>query len=263
MRKTIVIEVEKTYCDACMRKGGEVEATKVLSLATSAEGATDRAWDLCLEHSITFGRYLIDTLGMGDGTVSEAAAEPVSVPEVDEHQDVTAAEPEAVAEQPAEAAPVAEDVAEVERKGSVVVAGLPDDYDVSDYRAALTNLGYKVVHKPQGDTVGIIVGTNGTNAVGKLTAAREATLPCLSTLEQPGAFKAAVTSGVLEFPHEVPAPAKVDAKPAEPAEGSPEAVRAWAKANGLHCASKGRISAKIREAYKADMREKRVRPEGA
>ncbi|MFI5973953.1 histone-like nucleoid-structuring protein Lsr2 [Streptomyces sp. NPDC051452] len=249
MRKTVVIEVEKTYCDACVRKGVEAEATEVLTLATSVEDAQDRAWDLCLEHSITFGRYLIDTLGVGDGTVPQAAA-PVPVPEVDEHQEVTEVEPEAVAEQPAEAEPVAE----VERKGSVVVAGLPDDYDVSDYRAALTNLGYKTVHKAQGDTVGIIVGTNGANAVGKLLDASEKTLPCLSTIEQPGAFKAAVQSGVLTFPHEVPAPAKVYAvRSTEPEVGSPEAIRAWAKANGVPCASKGRISARIREAYKADM----------
>jgi hypothetical protein len=174
--------------------------------------------------------------------------------EVDEHQDVTEAEPEAV-EQPAEAAPVAE----VERKGSVVVAGLPDDYSVSDYRAALTNLGYKTVHKAQGDTVGIIVGTNGANAVGKLLDASEKTLPCLSTIEQPGSFKAAVQSGVLTFPHEIPAPAKVYAvRSTESEAGSPEAIRAWAKANGVHCASKGRISAKIREAYKADTAGKAV-----
>ncbi|MEU9475264.1 histone-like nucleoid-structuring protein Lsr2 [Streptomyces sp. NPDC048191] len=249
MRKVVVVEVEKTYCDACLRKGAEVEATEVLSLATSVEGASDRAWDLCLSHSITFGRYLVDTLGMGDGTVPQAAAR-VSMHEVDEHQDVTETEPEAVAEQAAEAAPVAE----VERKGSVVVAGLPDDYDVSDYRAALANLGYKTVHKAQGDTVGIIVGTNGANAVGKLLDASDATLPCLSTVEQPGAFKAAVQSGLLTFPHEIPAPAKVYAvRSTEPEAGSPEAIRAWAKANGVPCASKGRISAKIREAYKADM----------
>ncbi|MET7986287.1 histone-like nucleoid-structuring protein Lsr2 [Streptomyces sp. NPDC005281] len=249
MRKTVVIEVEKTFCDACVRKGVEVEATEVLSLVTSAEGASDRAWDLCLVHSVTFGRYLIDTLGMGEGTVSEAAAESVSVPEVDEHQGVTEAEPEAVAEQPAEAAPVAE----AERKGSVVVAGLPDDYSVTDYRAALTNLGYKTVHKAQGDTVGIIVGTNGANAVGKLLDASEKALPCLDTNEQPGAFRAAVSAGVLTFPHAVPAVAKVYAvRSTEPEAGSPEAIRAWAKANGVHCASKGRISAKIREAYKAD-----------
>jgi hypothetical protein len=250
MRKTVVVEVEKTYCDACMLKGAEVEATEVLSLATAVEGASDRAWDLCVSHSITFGRYLIDTLGMGDGTVPAAAAAPVSVPEVDEYQDVTEAEPEAVAEQPAEAAPVAE----VERKGSVVVAGLPDDYSVTDYRAALTNLGYKTVHKAQGDTVGIIVGTNGANAVGKLLDASEKALPCLDTNEQPGAFRAAVSAGVLTFPHEIPAPAKVYAvRSTEPEAGSPEAIRAWAKANGVPCASKGRISARIREAYKADM----------
>jgi hypothetical protein len=242
MRKTVVIEVEKTYCDACMRKDVEVEATEVLSLATSVEGASDRAWDLCLEHSITFGRYLIDTLGIGDGTVS--------VHEVDEHQDVTEVEPQAVAEQPAEAEPLAE----VERKGSVVVAGLPDDYSVTDYRAALTHLGFKTVHKAQGDTVGIIVGTNGANAVGKLLDASEKALPCLDTNEQPGAFRAAVSAGVLTFPHEIPAPAKVYAvRSTEPEAGSPEAIRAWAKANGVPCASKGRISARIREAYKADM----------
>jgi hypothetical protein len=232
-----------------MLKGAEVEATEVLSLATAVEGASDRAWDLCVSHSVTFGRYLIDTLGMGDGTVPQAAA-PVSMHEVDEHQDVTEAEPEAVAEQPAEVAPLAE----VERKGSVVVAGLPDDYSVTDYRAALTNLGYKTVHKAQGDTVGIIVGTNGTNAVGKLLDASEKALPCLDTNEQPGAFRAAVSAGVLTFPHAVPAVAKVYAvRSTEPEAGSPEAIRAWAKANGVHCASKGRISAKIREAYKADM----------
>ncbi|MET8100200.1 histone-like nucleoid-structuring protein Lsr2 [Streptomyces sp. NPDC005236] len=250
MRKTVVIEVQKTFCDACVRKGVEVEATEVLSLVTSAEGASDRAWDLCLVHSVTFGRYLIDTLGMGDGTVPQDAA-PVSMHEVeeDQDQDVTEVEAEAVAEQPAEA----ERVAEVERKGSVVVAGLPDDYSVTDYRAALTNLGFKTVHKAQGDTVGIIVGTNGANAVGKLLDASEATLPCLSTIEQPGAFRAAVSAGVLTFPHEIPAPAKVYAvRSSEPEAGSPEAIRAWAKANGVPCASKGRISAKIREAYKAD-----------
>lgn len=244
MRKVVVVEIEKTYCDACVRKGAEVEATEVLSLATSVEGASDRAWDLCLEHSITFSRYLIDTLGMGDGTVPQAAA-PVSMQveeDQDQHQDVTEVEA------------VSEPVAEVERKGSVVVAGLPDDYDVSDYRAALTNLGYKTVHKAQGDTVGIIVGTNGTNAVGKLLDASEATLPCLSTIEQPGAFKAAVQSGLLTFPHAVPAVSKVYAvRSTEPEAGSPEAIRAWAKANGVPCASKGRISARIREAYKADM----------
>ncbi|EFL32596.1 conserved hypothetical protein [Streptomyces viridochromogenes DSM 40736] len=249
MRKTVVVEIEKTFCDACLRKGEEAEATELLSLATSVEGASDRAWDLCLTHSVTFGRYLIDTLGMGDGTVPQAAA-PVSVPEVDERQDVTEAEPEAVAEQPAEAAPVAE----VERKGSVVVAGLPDDYDVSDYRTALTNLGYKTVHKAQGDTVGIIVGTNGANAIGKLLDASEKTLPCLDTIEQPGAVRAAVSAGVLTFPHSVPAVAKVYAvRSTEPEAGSPEAIRAWAKLNGVPCASKGRISSKIREAYKADL----------
>ncbi|MFE4716231.1 histone-like nucleoid-structuring protein Lsr2 [Streptomyces sp. NPDC056728] len=249
MRKVVVVEIEKTYCDACIRKDVEVEATEVLSLATSVKDAQDRAWDLCLEHSITFSRYLIDTLGVGDGTVPEAAPELVSVPEVDEHQDVTEAEPEAVAEQPAEAAPVAE----VERKGSVVVAGLPDDYSVTDYRVALTNLGYKTVHKAQGDTVGIIVGTNGANAVGKLLDASEKTLPCMDTNAEPGAFRAAVQSGLLTFPQEIPAPAKVYAvRSTEPEAGSPEAIRAWAKANGVHCASKGRISAKIREAYKAD-----------
>lgn len=91
MRTTVQVisYVEKVVCDGCLSKDGtQIEATETLNLG-------DRSWDLCLEHSVRFSRYLVDALGSGlPDTVAEpeADAEDVDAPTAAEAEESNADE---------------------------------------------------------------------------------------------------------------------------------------------------------------------------
>ncbi|MEV5378040.1 histone-like nucleoid-structuring protein Lsr2 [Streptomyces nondiastaticus] len=231
MRKTVLMPVEKVLCDAHIaRDGSEVEATDTLTLGR-------HSWDLCLEHNVTFGRYLCDALGApSEGEVTEP--EPVSVPDIE-----TEPQPEA--------APVAEPEPEPVR--SVMIAGEVPGYEWDDARAAVRNLGYEVVGRADESTVLLILGEGGDRNGTKLRDAAERGIPCMDVRE-PGRFKSAVRAGELAGDDPLPEPAKVGPKAMSERERN-KAVRAWVRANGYAVPTKGRIPMHVRHAYELAHRD--------
>ncbi|MEU1803646.1 histone-like nucleoid-structuring protein Lsr2 [Streptomyces sp. NPDC019937] len=233
MRKTVLMPVEKVLCDAHIaRDGSEEEARDTLTLG-------NHTWDLCLEHSITFGRYLIDALGEPDAESTEPEPMPIvepapapgveAVPDVDR---VSQAEPA---------------VSEHEAVQSVMLAGEVPGYDWDTARDAIRNLGYEVVGRADDSTVLLILGEGGERNGTKLRDASERGIPCVDVRE-PGRFKSAVRAGELVGGDPLPEPAKVGPKVMSERERN-RAVRAWARENGYAVPAKGRIPMNVRHAY--------------
>ncbi|GGY85785.1 hypothetical protein GCM10010300_32320 [Streptomyces olivaceoviridis] len=250
MRRTILVPVEKSYCDAHIaRDGSEVEATGTLTLGR-------HSWDLCLEHDITFGRYLMDTLGVpetvkGVPTESEPApgVEPVSEPEaapVVESDPAPAIDGDSVSATDAVAC-------EPEPVRSVMIAGEVPGYDWTDAREAVRRMGYEVVGRADDSTVLLILGEGGDRNATKLRDASERGIPVMDVRE-PGRFKSAVRSGELDGGDPLPEPAKVDRSGMSERERN-RAVRTWARENGYSIPTKGRIPMHVRHAYELTHRD--------
>lgn len=223
MRKTVLMPVEKVLCDAHIaRDGSEEEATTTLTLGT-------QVWDLCLEHDVTFSRYLHGALGAPSETEA-TQTEPVPVVEA-------VPEPEAV--------PVAEP--EPEPVPSVMIAGEVPGYDWEDAREAVRNLGYEVVGRADESTVLLILGEGGDRNGTKLRDSSERSIPVMD-VRKPGRFRDAIRSGELVGRDPLPEPAKVDGSGMSEREKN-RAVRAWARENGYTVPAKGRIPMNVRHAY--------------
>ncbi|WP_037853142.1 Lsr2 dimerization domain-containing protein [Streptomyces sp. NRRL S-340] len=231
MRKTVLVPVEYTFCDAHIaRDGSEVEATSSLTLGKDT-------WHLCLEHDVSFGRYLCDALGApSEREAVQTEGESVSVVEA-----VPAPEPEP------EAAPVVESESDPESLPSVMIAGEVPGYDWEDAREAVRNLGYDVVGRAGDSTVLLILGEGGERNATKLRDASERGIPVMDVRE-PGRFRSAVRSGALIGGDPLPEPAKVDRSGMSERERN-HAVRAWARENGFTVPTKGRIPMHVRHAW--------------
>ncbi|MFH8609582.1 histone-like nucleoid-structuring protein Lsr2 [Streptomyces sp. NPDC018029] len=236
MRKTVLVPVEKTYCDAHLSKSGaEVEAAEALVLGTGR-------WDLCLEHSVIFGRYLCDALGV-PGVDEPAPVEPQpDLSPVPEPAPAPVAEPEA--------RDVSEDVADAdvpESAPSVMLAGEVPGYEWDAAREAVRNLGYEVVGRADASTVLLILGEGGERNGTKLRDAAERGIPCMD-VRAPGRFRDAIRAGELSGGDPLPEPAKVGPKTMTERERN-KVMRAWAREHGYTVPVRGRIPMNVRHAY--------------
>ncbi|MGI5398530.1 Lsr2 family DNA-binding protein [Streptomyces sp. CA-135486] len=234
MRKTVLVPVQHTFCDAHIaRDGSEVEAVETLTLGR-------HTWDLCLEHNVTFGRYLVDALGVGLTDADESNDEPLPVVAQPEP------EPEPVA--------VSVEEAEPEPVPSVMLAGEVPGYDWDTAREAVRNLGYEVVGRADDSTVLLILGEGGERNAAKLTDAAEHGIQCMDVRE-PGRFKAAVRAGELVGGDPLPKPAKVDRSGMSDRERN-RVIRAWARENGWPSLPvQGRVPMNVRHAYELAHRD--------
>ncbi|MCZ4101707.1 Lsr2 family DNA-binding protein [Streptomyces sp. H39-C1] len=233
MRKTVLVPVEKRLCDAHIaRDGSEMDATDTLELGR-------HTWDLCLEHSVIFGRYLCDAMGVPASAMGDPAQEPT--PEA-EPVSGAALEPEADDE------PESESVSDAEPVRSVMISGEIPGYGWDDAREAVRNLGYQVVGRADETTVLIICGEGAERNATKLRDARERDLPCFDATK-PGAFKAAVCAGQFSGGDLLPEPVKKDAPAVISERERNRLVRVWARANGYRVPDKGRIPMSVRYAY--------------
>ncbi|WP_380284332.1 histone-like nucleoid-structuring protein Lsr2 [Kitasatospora purpeofusca] len=228
MRTTVLVPVEKVFCDAHIaRDGSEEEATESLTIAS-------HAWDLCLEHSVVFARYLMDALGVPGRSEAVPVAAEESVTEAKhDHQDDTE-------DDVTEAGPVV--------RPTVLVSGEIPGYEWDDAREAVRNLGYEVVGRADANTVLIICGEGAERATKKLQDAVEFGIPCFDA-SKPGAFRDAVCAGEFKGGDPLPEPVRVDAQ-AVKAKSEAQAIRDWAKAQGYTVNAKGPIPASVRHAYR-------------
>ncbi|MCX4684691.1 Lsr2 family protein [Kitasatospora purpeofusca] len=228
MRTTVLIPVEKTFCDAHLAKNGsQEEATESLTIA-------GHAWDLCLEHGAVFARHLMDVLGVPGRSEAVPVAAEKSVTEAKhDHQDDTE-----------------DDVTEAEPvvRPTVLVSGEIPGYEWDDAREAVRNLGYEVVGRADANTVLIICGEGAERATKKLQDAVEFGIPCFDA-SKPGAFRDAVCAGEFKGGDPLPEPVRVDAQ-AVKAKSEAQAIRDWAKAQGYAVNAKGPIPASVRHAYR-------------
>ncbi|MFB7905646.1 histone-like nucleoid-structuring protein Lsr2 [Kitasatospora sp. NPDC056076] len=236
MRTTVLVPVEKTFCDAHIAKdGSETEATESLTIG-------GHAWDLCLEHGAVFTRYLMDALGApGQPEAVPVAVEPpVPVAEDDdqddiEEDDVTEAEPEV--------------------RPTVMVSGEIPNYSWEDAREAVRRMGYEVVGRADANTVLIICGEGAERATKKLHDAAEFSIPCFDA-RRPGAFRDAVCAGEFKGGDPLPEPVRKDAQAVRDDKAkAAQAIREWAAANGVTVRSKGRIPVSVVEAYQRATRQ--------
>ncbi|WP_234308598.1 Lsr2 family protein [Streptomyces sp. NRRL F-4428] len=208
MRKTVLIPVLKTLCDAHLAKdGSEEEATDTLALGV-------RTWDLCGSHAESFGLYLVDALGSPE----DGAADPDPVALAD------------VVPVGSERDDVAEGAVESDAVRSVMIAGEVPGYDWETAREAVRNLGYEVVGRADDSTVLLIVGEGGDRNATKLRDAAEHGVPCMD-VRAPGRFKDAVCAGELVGGDPLPEPAKVDRSGMSTRERN-RLIRRWARENG-------------------------------
>lgn len=230
MRKTVLVPVEYTFCDAHIaRDGSEVEATSALTLGKDT-------WHLCLEHDVSFGRHLCDALG-APSEIGDTLTTPESVPFVEpvpEPEPDSVSSAEAVASNP-------------EPIPSVMIAGEVPGYDWEDAREAVRRMGYEVVGRADDSTVLLILGDGGDRNGTKLRDAAERSIPVMDVRE-PGRFKSAVRSGELVGGDPLPEPAKVDRSEMSERERN-HAVRTWARENGFTVPTKGRIPMHVRHAW--------------
>ncbi|MFJ5120661.1 histone-like nucleoid-structuring protein Lsr2 [Kitasatospora sp. NPDC088548] len=235
MRTTVLVPVERVFCDAHIaRDGSEEEATESLTIA-------GRAWDLCLEHGVVFTRYLMDALGVpGQPEAVPVAAEPT----------VTVAEPAMPESEHDQQDDTEDDVTEAESvvRPTVLVSGEIPGYEWDDAREAVRNLGYAVVGRADANTVLIIVGEGAERATKKLQDAVEFSIPCFDA-RRPGAFRDAVCAGEFKGGDPLPEPVRVDAQ-AVKTKSEAQAIRDWAKAQGYTVNAKGPIPASVRHAYR-------------
>ncbi|OIJ92482.1 Lsr2 family DNA-binding protein [Streptomyces colonosanans] len=233
MIKTVLVPVEYTFCDAHIaRDGSEVEATSSLTLGMDT-------WHLCLEHDVTFGRYLCDALGVpteNGATLTEPESVPVAEP---------VSEPEPEPEPEPEAVPVG--VSGPAPARSVMIAGEVPGYEWDDAREAVRRMGYEVVGRADDSTVLLILGDGGDRNGTKLRDAAERGIPVMDVRES-GRFKSAVRSGELVGGDPLPEPAKVDRSAMSERERN-RAVRTWARENGFTVPTKGRIPMHVRHAW--------------
>lgn len=247
MRKTVLVPVEKTYCDAHLSKSGaEVEAAEALVLGTGR-------WDLCLEHSVIFGRYLCDALGV-PGVDETAPVEPEPVSSlVSEPAPAPVAEPSSVAVE-CEAQDVSAEANEPEPVRSVMIAGEVPGYDWDMAREAVRNLGFEVVGRADDSTVLLILGTGGDRNGTKLRDASERGIPCMD-VRAPGRFRDAIRAGELTGGDPLPKPAKVDRSGMSDRERN-KVIRAWARENGWpKMPAQGRVPMNVRHAYELAHRD--------
>ncbi|MBL1082208.1 Lsr2 family protein [Streptomyces actinomycinicus] len=237
MRKTVLVPVTKMFCDAHIaRDGSEVEATSSLTLGKDT-------WHLCLEHDVSFGRYLCDALGAPENEVTPTEPEPVPVEPV--------SEPEPEPEPEPEAAPVVESYPEP--VPSVMIAGEIPGYDWTDAREAVRRMGYEVVGRGDEGTVLLIIGDGGDRNATKLRDASEHAIPVMDA-RKPGRFRDAIRAGELVGGDALPEPARVDRSGMSERERN-RAVRAWARENGYVVPTKGRIPMHVRHAYELTHRD--------
>ncbi|MFJ8308386.1 MULTISPECIES: histone-like nucleoid-structuring protein Lsr2 [unclassified Streptomyces] len=255
MRKTVLVPVEYSYCDAHLAKDqSEVEATATLTLG-------HRAWDLCVDHRATFARYLVDALGTGvpDAVESEAEAKAESVvvaepaPVAAEPEPVAVVEPSPVVEFEHGAEEVSEEAAEPEPVRSVMLAGEVPGYGYQSARDALRNAGYEVVGRADSTTVLFVLGERGENNATRLRDASKRGIPCFDVRE-PGRFKSAVLAGSFVGGDPLPEPAKVTGSGMSERERN-RAVRQWARANGYTVPDRGRIPLHVRHAFELTHRD--------
>ncbi|MFD6112863.1 hypothetical protein ACFWG0_22495 [Streptomyces yangpuensis] len=229
MRKTVLIPILKTLCDAHLAKdGSEEEATEALTLGV-------RTWDLCGSHAESFGLYLVDALGSPEDVAADP--DPVAL------ADVVPVESECdnVSE-------VAEEAAEPDAVRSVMIAGEVPGYDWDTAREAMRNLGYEVVGRADDSTVLLILGEGGDRNATKLRDAAEHDIPCMD-VRAPGRFKAAVCAGELVGSDPLPEPAKVDRSGMSTRERN-RLIRRWARENGWpNLPAQGRVPLNVRHAY--------------
>ncbi|ANW19909.1 Lsr2 family DNA-binding protein [Streptomyces clavuligerus] len=242
MRRTVLVPVLKTLCDAHIaRDGSEEDATATLTLG-------ERAWDLCGEHQATFSRYLTDALGTG--------ADDDHVPDDD-----TTGEPDPVIETEPEADRAceadADDGAGPEPVRSVMIAGEVPGYEWDTAREAVRNLGYEVVGRADDSTVLLILGEGGERNGTKLRDAAERGIPCMD-VRAPGRFRDAVRAGRFTGGDPLPQPAKVDRSGMSERERN-RLIRSWARGQGYTVPSQGRIPMGVRHAYETAHRNA---PEG-
>lgn len=248
MRKTVLVPVLKTLCDAHIaRDGSEQEATDTLALGA-------RTWDLCTEHAATFARYLVDALGVPEDAPAEPSpvapeSEPVAVVEA-----VPVAEPSPVVDSERDVEDVSEEAAEPGPVPSVMLAGEVPGYDWESARDAVRNAGYAVVGRADDSTVLLILGEGGERNGHKLRDARERSIPCMDVRE-PGRFKLAVLSGEFVGGDQLPEPAKVDRSGMSDRERN-RVIRAWARENGWpNLPVQGRVPMNVRHAWELSQRD--------
>ncbi|MFJ5118999.1 histone-like nucleoid-structuring protein Lsr2 [Kitasatospora sp. NPDC088548] len=232
MRTTVLVPVERVFCDAHLAKdGGEEEATETLTIA-------GHAWDLCLEHGVVFTRHLMDALGVpGQPQAAPVAVAPtVTVAEVDhdpEEDHETEAEPEV--------------------RPTVMVSGEIPGYEWDDAREAVRRMGYEVVGRADSSTVLIICGEGAERATKKLQDAVGFGIPCFDAA-RPGAFRDAVCAGEFKGGDPLPEPVRKDAQAVRADRSTvkteAQAIRDWAKAQGVTVSAKGPIPSSVRHAYR-------------
>ncbi|MER6914641.1 histone-like nucleoid-structuring protein Lsr2 [Streptomyces sp. NPDC000594] len=251
MRRTVLVPVLKTLCDAHIaRDGSEEDATATLTLG-------ERAWDLCGAHQATFSRYLTDALGAGVDDGHEPHGEPAP------DDGTTTGEPESVIETEREAGAdtraceADSDDSGPEPVPSVMIAGEIPGYEWDTAREAVRNLGYEVVGRADDSTVLLILGEGGERNGTKLRDAAERDIPCMD-VRSPGRFRDAIRAGQFTAGDPLPEPAKTDRSGLSERDRN-RAVRAWAWEQGYAVPSKGRIPMRVRHAYETAHRNA---PEG-
>ncbi|MFD7235484.1 hypothetical protein ACFWAT_09255 [Streptomyces syringium] len=248
MRKTVLVPVLKTICDAHMaRDTSEVEATDTLTLGA-------RTWDLCEGHAQKFAGYLVDALGAGVADADESEPEPGTVPVAAQPEPVAVAEPSPVVESQRDVEDVSEEAAEPEPMPSVMLAGEVPGYDWESARDAVRNAGYEVVGRADGSTVLLILGEGGERNGHKLRDARERGLPVMD-VRAPGRFKSAVLAGEFVGGDPLPEPAKVDRSGMSDRERN-RVIRAWARENGWpNLPVQGRVPMNVRHSWELAQRD--------
>ncbi|MFD7549876.1 histone-like nucleoid-structuring protein Lsr2 [Streptomyces sp. NPDC059816] len=234
MRKTVLVPVLKTLCDAHIaRDGSEQDATATLTLGK-------RTWDLCGEHRSTFDRYLTDALGAGvdDDDTATAGPEPAIETVTETDTAVCEAGPDDSRAQPVR---------------SVMIAGEVPGYGWDTAREAVRNLGYEVVGRADDSTVLLILGEGGERNGVKLRDASERGIPCMD-VRTPGRFRDAVRAGQFTGTDPLPRPAKADRSGPSERERN-RLIRSWAREQGYNVPSQGRIPMNVRHAYETAHRD--------
>ncbi|MEU5186980.1 histone-like nucleoid-structuring protein Lsr2 [Streptomyces klenkii] len=236
--KTVLVPVEKLLCDAHIaRDGSEVKATEKLTLG-------GRAWDLCEEHAEKFAGFLVEALGE-PGADADTAEIPAEAPAGEEVEEFPPADTDENDDQDDEE-PV-EDAADGTVQPSVMLCGAVPGYSWDDARDALRSAGYQVVGRADESTVLLILGERGEHAAKKLQDAHERGIPCMD-VRAPGRFRDAVRSGQFEGGDPLPEPVKTGLVGMTDRERN-RAIREWAWAQGYRVTARGRLSARIKEAY--------------
>ncbi|MEV4740315.1 histone-like nucleoid-structuring protein Lsr2 [Streptomyces sp. NPDC049555] len=261
MRKTVLVPVRKSFCDAHIAKdGSEVEATATLSLGSFA-------WDLCLEHDVVFGRYLTDALGV-------PAEAPAALVVTEQNDAESLGQPPAIEGRTSDSGGQTptmsvsgqdepeddDDPAEGERgepvRPSVMVSGEVPGYTIDEAREAVRNCGYDVVGRADDSTVLIICGEGAERNATKLADARARDVPCMDATA-PGRFKSAVRAGEFTGGDPLPEPVKIGRSGVSARERN-RLVRSWARDNGFTVPEKGRIPMHVRHAYELNRQTEAV-----